>query len=257
MKRKNTSDESAVSKRARPDSSTDKAQNTTQSGIASSAQRGESSLRSKEAGKTRGTATAPSKLISPPSKRRETIRKLAPPRPFPNVPSSVSASGPKSTHKEGKNLICISRRTPLAAYLRRCKKLLIEDGYQVLHLHAMGAAIPHLLTLSVSLPQILPFTKDEIQLEVRTGTIEVVDEVMPEDDDEDISMRTRGKGGVSVMLKLGDRRSITSGARPAKGVTTSEEKKKQIIVVQEQEQEENADMEEDEGNTNRAVDTGV
>ncbi|KAF8520183.1 hypothetical protein BU17DRAFT_47030 [Hysterangium stoloniferum] len=134
--------------------------------------------------------------------RKERIRKLAPPRPFPTVPTSVSASGPKSAHKEGKNLICITRQTPLAAYLTRCKKLLVEQGYDTLHLHAMGAAIPHLLTLAVSLPSILPFPKEDVKTEVRTGTIEVVDEIIPDDEDEDISTRTRGKGGVSIILKV-------------------------------------------------------
>jgi hypothetical protein len=73
--------------------------------------------------------TTPVKPAPQPSKRREHIRKLAPPRPFPTVPTSVSASGPKSSHKEGKNLICITRNTPLAAYLSRCKKLLVDEGF--------------------------------------------------------------------------------------------------------------------------------
>ena len=56
------------------------------------------------------------------------INKLVPPRPFPTVPTSVSATGPCSSHKEGKNLICITRKTSLACYLRRCKDIIIKDG---------------------------------------------------------------------------------------------------------------------------------
>jgi hypothetical protein len=59
---------------------------------------------------------------------RRRINKLAPPRPFPKVPTSVSATGPRSNHKEGKNLICITRKTSLACYLRRCKDIIIKDG---------------------------------------------------------------------------------------------------------------------------------
>lgn len=55
-------------------------------------------------------------------------RKLAPPRPFPTVPTSVSATGPRSAHVEGKNYICITRKTPLAMYLRRCKDVVLKDG---------------------------------------------------------------------------------------------------------------------------------
>lgn len=55
-------------------------------------------------------------------------KKLAPPRPYPTVPASVSATGPRSTHHEKKNYIAITRKTKLAAYLRRCKDLVLKDG---------------------------------------------------------------------------------------------------------------------------------
>jgi len=65
--------------------------------------------------------------VQPSSRRR--INKLKPPRPFPTVPTSVSATGPRSAHREGKDMICITRQTSLGAYMRRCKKVIIEDGY--------------------------------------------------------------------------------------------------------------------------------
>ncbi|KAH8100248.1 hypothetical protein BXZ70DRAFT_1000410 [Cristinia sonorae] len=132
------------------------------------------------------------------------IRKLAPPRPYSTVPTSVSATGPRSAHTEGKNYICVTRKTPLGAYLRRCKDVVLKDGYKTLHLNAMGAAIPHLLQLSVSLPSILPHPPEDIHTEVLTGTVEVQDELIPDDEDEDISYRTRGKSTLSVVIKIGD-----------------------------------------------------
>jgi|SRR5882762_9849335 ribonuclease P/MRP protein subunit RPP20 len=68
----------------------------------------------------------------------------------------------------------------------------------------MGAAIPHLATLAVSLPSILPFAADEIHTEILTGTVEVQDEIIPEDEDEDISYQTRGKSTLRVVIKIGD-----------------------------------------------------
>ena len=65
--------------------------------------------------------------VQPSSRRR--INKLKPPRPFPTVPTSVSATGPRSAHREGKDMICITRKTSLGAYMRRCKRVIIEDGY--------------------------------------------------------------------------------------------------------------------------------
>jgi hypothetical protein len=58
------------------------------------------------------------------SKSEYTTKKLAPKRPIPTVARSVNASGPKSSHHEGENLMCISRKTPLARYLQRCKGIL-------------------------------------------------------------------------------------------------------------------------------------
>ncbi|KAH9915767.1 uncharacterized protein BXZ73DRAFT_53021 [Epithele typhae] len=142
----------------------------------------------------------------PPSDKKDKhrVRKLVPPRPFPTVPASVSATGPRSAHTEGKNYICITRRTELGAYLRRCKDVFLKDGHKTLHLSAMGAAIPHLMQLALSLPEILPYPRDEVHTEVLTGTVELQDELIPVDDDEDMSYRTRSKSTVSVVIKIGD-----------------------------------------------------
>lgn len=68
----------------------------------------------------------------------------------------------------------------------------------------MGAAIPHLATLVVSLPSILPFAAEEIHTEILTGSVDVQDELIPEDEDEDISYKTRGKSTLMVVIKIGD-----------------------------------------------------
>ena len=68
----------------------------------------------------------------------------------------------------------------------------------------MGAAIPHLLQLACALPAILPFPQDEIHHTVTTGTVELQDEVLPENDDDDITYETRGKSTLCIVLKIGD-----------------------------------------------------
>jgi len=68
----------------------------------------------------------------------------------------------------------------------------------------MGAAIPLLLQLVVALPPILPFAQDEVHSEVTTGTVEVQDEVLPDDEDEDITYQTRGKSVLRIVFKIGD-----------------------------------------------------
>ena len=68
----------------------------------------------------------------------------------------------------------------------------------------MGAAIPVLLQLVTALPPILPFSKDEICYEIKTRTVEAQDEIIPEDEDEDISYQTRGKSVLDIVFKIGD-----------------------------------------------------
>jgi ribonuclease P/MRP protein subunit RPP20 len=69
----------------------------------------------------------------------------------------------------------------------------------------MGAAIPHLVQLSVALPPILPFPSQDVHTEVFTGTVDVQDELIPADDDEDISYQTRSKSTLRVEIRVGDK----------------------------------------------------
>lgn len=83
----------------------------------------------------------------------------------------------------------------------------------------MGAAIPHLAILAVSLPLILPFPADEIHTDITTESVEVQDEVIPADEEEDITIRKRSKSALRVTIRIGD-------AQPEPEVTISEPKKK-------------------------------
>ncbi|KAF4578488.1 hypothetical protein EYR40_001361 [Pleurotus pulmonarius] len=179
------------------------------------------------------------------SKPKVQRRKLVPSRPFPTVARGDSATGPRSAHKEGKNKICITRKTPLGAYMRRCKDIILKDGYKSLHLSAMGAAIPHLLRLSCALPSILPHAKDEIHTAITTGTVEVQDEITPENEDEDISYETRSKSNLLIVITIGDGENEptpsakNAGKRPnnhSKKAKTLKQKQPPQLVFQEPEQ---------------------
>lgn len=80
----------------------------------------------------------------------------------------------------------------------------MKNGYKSLHLSALGAAIPHLCKLVESLPEVLPFSPEEIRREILTGTVDVQDELVPDDEDEDITYRTRAKSSLSVVITIGD-----------------------------------------------------
>lgn len=73
--------------------------------------------------------TSAAQPVSKPRKPRPKITKLAPSRPFPQVPSGSSATGPYSSRGEGKNMIGVTKNLELGAYLRRCVDLVNVDGY--------------------------------------------------------------------------------------------------------------------------------
>ncbi|KAG8742654.1 hypothetical protein FRC10_001137 [Ceratobasidium sp. 414] len=130
--------------------------------------------------------------------------KLKPQRPVPTVHPASNVTGPRSSHVEGKNVICVTRATKLATYLRKCKSLVLDDGFKTLELYALGAAIPHLLLLVTSLPECLPFGSQEIRNEIITSTTTCIDEVHPEDEDEDIETKSRNKSSLQVKIIIGD-----------------------------------------------------
>lgn len=82
----------------------------------------------------------------------------------------------------------------------------------------MGAAIPHMMLLVTSLPLILPFPREEIKIDSRTYTVDCTEEIVPEDEEEDISYRVKGRSAVSVLIRVGDEPlpDIFSGAFPVK-----------------------------------------
>lgn len=176
---------------------------------------------------------------------RPKIRKLAPPRPFPTVAPSAPATAPRSLHTEGKNNICVTRRTKLAVYLRRCKALILEDGFKEIRLIAMGAAIPHLALLAVSLPQIVP---GELSVEVQTGSVDVFDQMLEGSDEEesggnDEEFKTRVKSTMNVVIRVEGSEDTKVVSNPAKGSATDSSQsdgnvpQPEQVVLQEPEQE--------------------
>ncbi len=53
-----------------------------------------------------------------------------------------------------------------------------------------------------SLPEVLPYSPEEIRREILTGTVDVQDELVPDDEDEDITYRTRAKSSLSVVITI-------------------------------------------------------
>lgn len=80
----------------------------------------------------------------------------------------------------------------------------------------MGAAISHALLLSTSLPTVLSpsFPASDVKTKITTGTVECVDELLPDEDDEDEDeggMRVRHKSFINIDIVIGDGVHATGG----------------------------------------------
>jgi hypothetical protein len=90
------------------------------------------------------------------------------------------------------------RLTPSFLY----RALLVAARYTELYLAAMGAAIPHAVTLATSLPAILPYHRREIKTSVTTGSVKVTDEVVPVNDEDEDEVRTRIKASIEIIIRI-------------------------------------------------------
>lgn len=98
-----------------------------------------------------------------------------------------------------RNDVYITRHTKLAAQKARVTRMLNEKVDEVT-LHGLGAAISR--TINVAL-QIQRKLADTVQLDVRTGTIKVTDDLFPLYDE--VDFRTRNRLVSAVHIKISRR----------------------------------------------------
>ena len=56
--------------------------------------------------------------------------------------------------------------------------------------------------LATSLPAILPYDLSEVKTSITTGSVNVIDEVVPEDEDDEGGTQTRTKGSVDITITI-------------------------------------------------------
>ncbi|GAA6057552.1 hypothetical protein JCM3770_000252 [Rhodotorula araucariae] len=119
-----------------------------------------------------------------------------------------------------------------AGYLKMGVGAFVERGCTTLSVNAMGAAIPLALSLAMAIRDALPGgepassspasdSDDDgegesiVQMQVRTGSKTVADEVTPEDEDEDLVYQSRTKSTISLESSLVAPLKSALGAAPA------------------------------------------
>lgn len=95
--------------------------------------------------------------------------------------------------------IYISRSSNFKGQLQRAKKLLIEDGYPSITIHGLGAMIQKSINLVLALKDL---THNQITYKATTGTVELIDDIIPEDDDKDLEVQTRNNSSIRIQVWL-------------------------------------------------------
>ncbi|KAK4057170.1 hypothetical protein OIO90_001665 [Microbotryomycetes sp. JL221] len=95
-----------------------------------------------------------------------------------------------------------------AGYLKRACRAIIDRGVTTLTLTAMGAAIPLALSLALAIKDNLSPSNhldnnnknETIQMQIKTNSCNVQDEITPQDQDQDLIYQTRTKSTIEINL---------------------------------------------------------
>ncbi|KAI9287886.1 hypothetical protein BC943DRAFT_319043 [Umbelopsis sp. AD052] len=101
--------------------------------------------------------------------------------------------------------IYVSNKSSFVAQLARAKKLLLLQECASITIHGLGASIEKSIQLALKLQVEL---SDQVELKCTTGTVELVDDIIPEDMEEDLKTQTRNNSAVHIVVTA--KPSITS-----------------------------------------------
>ncbi|GBP97200.1 Ribonuclease P protein subunit p20 [Eumeta japonica] len=97
---------------------------------------------------------------------------------------------------EGGNVIFITKKTNFKAQLDKCCDLLTKGENEII-LHGLGAAIQRCCNLALQLQTLFAGT---CQIEVNTGTVDVVDDLEPLTDDLDYGAQVRHSSSIHIRI---------------------------------------------------------
>ncbi|XP_046396599.1 ribonuclease P protein subunit p20 [Ischnura elegans] len=95
-----------------------------------------------------------------------------------------------------KNEIYATKKTPFKAQLARCEKLL-QEGESEIIIHGLGAAVVVAVNLALQLRDVFHQTLD---LDVRTDTVDIIDDLEPQDDETEPATSTRQNSAVHIRV---------------------------------------------------------
>lgn len=97
---------------------------------------------------------------------------------------------------DGDNVVFITKKTNFKAQLDKCCDLLTKGEKEII-LHGLGAAIQRCCNLALQLEILFSGT---CQIEVNTGTVDVVDDLEPLTDDLDFGAQVRHSSSIHIRV---------------------------------------------------------
>ncbi|CAG4971385.1 unnamed protein product [Colias eurytheme] len=98
--------------------------------------------------------------------------------------------------KDGDNVIFVTKKTNFKAQLDKCCDLLTKGENDII-LHGLGAAIQRCCNLALQLETLFAGT---CQIEVNTGTVDLVDDLEPLTDDLDFGAQVRHSSSIHIRI---------------------------------------------------------
>ncbi|XP_045772859.1 ribonuclease P protein subunit p20-like isoform X1 [Maniola jurtina] len=97
---------------------------------------------------------------------------------------------------EGENVIFVTKKTNFKAQLEKCCGLLSKGEKEII-LHGLGAAIQRCCNLALQLELLFAGT---CQIEVNTGTVDIIDDLEPLTDDVDFDAQVRHSSSIHIRI---------------------------------------------------------
>lgn len=98
-----------------------------------------------------------------------------------------------------RNDVYVNMKTDFRAQLARCQKLLEGGGHREICVHGLGLAINRAINIAL---QLQASSQGVLQLAANTSTVELVDDLEPEDPDEAGEPMTRTRNNSAIHIKV-------------------------------------------------------
>uniref|UniRef100_A0A3B5M395 Ribonuclease P protein subunit p20 n=1 Tax=Xiphophorus couchianus TaxID=32473 RepID=A0A3B5M395_9TELE len=97
-----------------------------------------------------------------------------------------------------RNDVYVNMKTDFRAQLARCQKLLDGGGHREICVHGLGLAINRAINIAL---QLQASSQGALQLAANTSTVELIDDLEPEDPDEAGEPMTRTRNNSAIHIK--------------------------------------------------------